>query len=210
MGRYYGQKVNGVRADAIIAEYFPKDYMGTAIEVGATNGITMSNTYYFEQKGWLCLCIEPNSNYFEQLKQNRKHAQPYACGIENAHNVNFTIFQVKRPKNESAISSLLPSAYLLAIHKELILGSRTELVEVRTLDHCIEEFGLFKNIDFISIDTEGTELDVLKGLDIHKWQPRLFIIENNTYDLDCVAYLKEFGYELGKSHYPNDFFIRSV
>jgi FkbM family methyltransferase len=63
------------------------------------------------------------------------------------------------------------------------------------------------NIDFVSIDTENTELDVLKGFDIKRWKPKLFVIENNFDEPFIAEYLKEFGYERVKRVAVNDFFV---
>lgn len=52
---FYGQHGE----DAYIKTLFPDNYIGTCIEVGAYDGISLSNTYFFEQKGWKSLCIEP-------------------------------------------------------------------------------------------------------------------------------------------------------
>lgn len=61
----------------------------------------------------------------------------------------------------------------------------------------------------VSIDTENTELDVLKGFDINRWKPKLLVIENN-YDESFIAdYLKPFGYVRDRRVGGNDFFIQS-
>ena len=65
-----------------------------------------------------------------------------------------------------------------------------------------------EKIDFVSIDTEGTELEVLMGFDINRWKPRLFIIENNFDEPKLADYLKDFGYKFSQRLGVNDFFVR--
>ena len=53
--RYYGQHYE----DVFIETLFPGKNNGVCVDVGAYDGVNMSNTYYFEKKGWKCVCIEP-------------------------------------------------------------------------------------------------------------------------------------------------------
>jgi hypothetical protein len=80
-------------------------------------------------------------------------------------------------------------------------------VEVKKLDTVLSRINLEK-IDFVSIDTEGTELEVLMGFDINKWNPRLFIIENNFNESKISDYLNGFGYKFSQRLGVNDFFVR--
>jgi hypothetical protein len=86
-------------------------------------------------------------------------------------------------------------------------------VSVRTLDSCLDEFNetmTFRSIDFISIDVEGGELEVLEGFNIAFWKPTLFVIENNDepHVKAVKEYLEPFGYKLDQRLEVNDFYIR--
>jgi hypothetical protein len=80
-------------------------------------------------------------------------------------------------------------------------------VEVKKLDTVLSRINLEK-IDFVSIDTEGTELEVLMGFDINRWKPILFIIENNFEESKFLDYLRDFGYKFSQRIGVNDFFTR--
>lgn len=198
---YYGQ----FKTDKFIEEYFDSSHVGVCIEIGACDGYIGTNTFYFEKKGWECICIEPNPNYYKNLKLNRKISLSYACGNENSDDREFTIFDLGN--NQSAISSLSVDKRLVNSHSHLIKNNFTTKVKVRTLDFILEELKFDKKIDFISIDTEGTEIDVLKGFNINKWKPKLLIIENNFNDSEIEIYLKNFGYKKDKRIEVNDFYI---
>lgn len=189
--------------DDIISSYFPKDYVGTCIEIGAADGIMGSNTLLFEKRGWRAICVEPNSVLAAECKKNRKEVYPWAIsdftGLEK-----FTIYDVAGSK-ESAISSLEVDERLVKQHVPLIHGQREEMVNVTTLDNLLKVCKVDK-IDFISIDTEGTELKVLKGFDIQRWMPSLLVIENNFNDPEIEDYLRVFGYEKFKRNVVNDFY----
>ena len=200
---YYGSSLE----DKIIEEYFGSDYIGGCIDVGATNGNDENNTRYFEEKGWNCLCIEPNPNFFPHLKRNRKNAVNYAISNFNKDLIDFTVVTLNN-NNECAVSSLNVNEKLLQDHISFNPTFVDVKVSVRTLDYCIENHYKYDKIDFLDIDTEGTELDVLKGLDINRWQPKLIVIENNYNDSIIEEYLKNFNYIKDKRVGVNDYFIK--
>jgi FkbM family methyltransferase len=198
---WYGQ----FNTDEIIAGFFPDGYIGSAVEVGASHGTVSSNTYHFELNGWLCLCIEPNPGLFAALKNNRKHVLPYAVDMVNADDIPFTVITLSNG-DTTAISGLQIDERLIETHP--VIKRETILVPTRTLDTCLDEFGQFDHIDFISIDTEGTEYNVLRGFDIDRWNPILLVIENNFDEPRIANYLEGFGYKRIRRYVINDFYTR--
>ena len=198
---FYGQ----FKTDKYISEFFAPDFIGTCIDVGAARPIRNNNTYYFEQKGWTVYCIEPNKNYIPALTTARKNVFNFACGSHNLDEVEFTVCTLA-DGNQEPVTSLKVDRRLLAKHK--IYNPKLEKVKVklRTLDSFIQEQGIEK-IDFLSIDTEGTELDVLRGFDIQKYRPRLMVIENNFNNPTIEEYLRRFGYVKNKRVAINDFYF---
>lgn len=207
---YYGQW----ETDKIIESYFDNNSVGKCIEVGAADGIRGSNTKYFEDNGWDVLCIEPNLEHKESLDSCRKLVKYYACGKENIES-SLHIFRVGKNNIASSLTSLKPDKRLVDDHREIINDSYEVEVKVRTLDWILENetsntsFTGVTNIDFISIDTEGTELDVIKGLDFNKYSVKLFIIENNYNDDNIEEYMNLVGYKKDRRYKINDFYIKS-
>jgi len=197
---YYGQF--DPPTDKIIEEYFDPSKWGIAIEVGAAHGIAASNTLHFEQIGWKCLCIEPNPNLFLQLQRSRRYVLNWAISDFHADNIDFNVCTLGESE-ETAISALRIDQELFNMHN--VSKVYTIKVSVRTLDECIQSF--FTPIDFISIDTEGTELDVLKGLSINRYKPKLLVVENNFNNPNIEEYLKPFGYMKVRRHVINDFYM---
>ena len=207
--KYYGQ----FEDDKIIESYFKQNYIGGCIDIGATNGVHINNTKYFEEKGWYCLCVEPNPKSYEQLKINRKNTLNLAVSNYNKNLVDFTIVCLNDNsiiENEGAISSLSIDENLYNDHiKAGFKLTTTDIkVSVRTLDYCIEKYYQYPKIDFLSIDTEGTELDVLKGFSLNEWNPTLIVVENNYNDPKIENYLKEFNYIKDKREGVNDYYIK--
>ena len=208
MGRYYGQFNPPV--DRVIESYFPPGYIGAAVDVGAVDGVYLSNTLHFEELGWDVVCIEANPVYAEALRRNRKRALNCAVADRNEDNATFHVVKLVQMNDYSAISALKLDQQLLQKHKELGFTCQESdvPVNVRTLDRCLEEMPLAR-IDFASIDVEGGELAVLKGFDIARWKPPLLVIESNSLDhaKPIADYLKDFGYQLHRRLEVNDFFV---
>lgn len=201
---FYGQ----FNTDFYISKYFPSDYIGTCIDIGMAEAISANNSYHFEQLGWTCLCVEPNPTYFEQAIGVRKIVENVAVGAVDADDVNFDIFNINNG-NFGAISSLRYDQRLVTSHAHMINNMQSIKVKVRTLDTILSQHPEITQIDFISIDTEDTELDVLKGFDIKRWSPKLMVIENNFDEPFIADYLKDFGYVRVERVEVNDFFVKS-
>ena len=199
---FYGQHGE----DIYIKTLFPQGHIGTCIEVGAYDGITHSNTYHFEQNGWNTLCIEPIQSIFEKCKIIRKNS--INCGIsDNDYNEKeFHIFHIANQM--SAISGLVPDTRLINSFASYITNTEKCLVPVRSLNSLLDELKFPIDIDFISIDTENTELDVLKGIDFNKYNIKLLVIENNFNESFCENYLSQFGYKKINRIAVNDFFVK--
>lgn len=199
---FYGQH----KEDAYIDTLFPKNYIGACVEVGAYNGIDMSNTYYFEKMGWRALCIEPILNEFNKCKQVRKECINCCIAEEDGEDRMFHIYHMK--ENVSAMSSLAPDYRLIKAHENLITNVTNCMVAVRSLTSVLDEVNFPKNIDFVSIDTENTELEVLQGIDFNKYKIKLFVVENNFDESFCEDYLKPHGYRKIHKIAVNDFFMQ--
>jgi FkbM family methyltransferase len=201
---FYGQSGE----DLYIRSLFPEDYIGVCIEVGAYDGVTFSNTFYFEQNGWKCLCIEPIESSFNKCKQIRKECVNCCISDSDKEDKLFHIFTLDGD-NMCAISSLEPDERLIESHKHLIRDRTTSMVKVRSLNSLLEELQYPLKIDFISIDTENTELDVLKGIDLMKYDVKLLLIENNYDEPMCEDYLKQYGYKKIYRIAVNDLYMKN-
>lgn len=200
--KWYGQF--DPPTDSVIRSYFDPTYRGAAIEVGAVDGIFYSNTYALELEGWLCLAIEANPENYEALKKNRKHAMTCACGSWTGE-AELTIYDIRQP-DHTAVTSISPDPKLVAQYGATVV--RRVPVKLKTLDDCIKEFGMFQKIDVVSIDTEGTELHVLKGFDIGSWNPSLIVTEDNHgNNIHLSKHLERHGYHRHRRHGVNDFWV---
>jgi FkbM family methyltransferase len=203
----YGQ----FNEDGFILSQYTQSF-GYAIEVGGADGLNGSPTKCLEDLGWKTLLIEPNPQLFTEAKKHRPHVFNCAAGEVCEDNVGMTIYTLNGG-NETAVSGLNPNTKLIEQHQHLIQDQRLELVNKRTLNVLIYEWEKvlgeeIPNIDFVSIDTEGTELDVMKGFNIGKYQPKIIALENNFEDMNYRRTMFGYGYILYNRIGVNDYYIR--
>jgi hypothetical protein len=101
---------------------------------------------------------------------------------------------------------------LIEQHQHLIEDQYLEIVNKRTLTTIIKEWEAelgeeIKQIDFLSIDTEGTELQVVSGFDFERYQPKIIALENNFDDFYYRRMMWNIGYVLYEKIGVNDYFI---
>jgi len=145
---------------------------GYFVDVGAHDPQEDSQTFHLEQRGWTGVLIEPQPDLAEKLRLKRKATVvDVACSTpENAGRTS--PFQLAG--RYSSLNDRLPVATALAIG--------TIEVPVRTLDQVLLEAEAPAPIDFVSIDVEGHEVEVLRGFDLQHWRPRLILIEDHVLD----------------------------
>lgn len=195
--------------DEFMNTLFEANYKGVCVDVGAHNGSGGSNTYFFEKKGWRALCIEPILEEYNKCVAIRKECVNCCIGETDEDDKAFHIYNLVGG-NTSAISSLEPDQRLVESHKHLILSTTVVQTKIRSLNSLLRELDYPKDIDFISIDTENTELDVLKGIDFAVYNVKYLIVENNFDEPHHEEYLKQFGYKKFKRIAVNDFYVKSA
>jgi FkbM family methyltransferase len=157
---------------------------GFFIDIGANDGITISNTYVFEQLGWNGICVEPLPDIFLKLKKSR-NCNCYNVAIAEHSQSNQTYINATSANNDVAGTSMLSGleSTMTDKHKQLIKesGGNIEYITVQTMmfDDLMSNYPEIKYIDLLSIDVEGGELNVLKSINFNKFSFGLIIVENN-------------------------------
>jgi FkbM family methyltransferase len=136
---------------------------GFFVDVGAYDGITGSNTYFFEKnRKWQGLCIEGNSSVFSNLKSNRQSICLNVCAYKENKIVRFN-----KISGYSEMLSGISSSYC-SRHRERVNTESAFYECEQSVEYCpsyrletIFDNLNIKNVDLLSIDTEGSELDVL-------------------------------------------------
>jgi FkbM family methyltransferase len=207
---FHGEVQDGKHVDQVLREYFSDyAYKGVFFDVGAFEPITISNSYHFEKNGWACYCFEANTNGIPLLKQHRANVYNYAISDQDKDIVEFNIVTLRESWTASYSAISLSDEYQRIFGK--IPASAVSKISVpqKTLNSVItNEIPDILRIDIMSLDIEGGELDCLKGLDIHKYKPRVMVIENAMPENKTIQmYLEQFGYKLDKQISYNQYYI---
>lgn len=128
---------------------------GYYVDVGAYDGVEHSNTLALERLGWSGVCIEPQAGAFERLAANRK-AACVQCAVSD---------------KDGAV--LFDGDHIVAVH-----GS---LVACNTLASVLDMVDAPHVIDYLSVDTEGSDLEVLLSVNLDEYFVKLITVEHNTY-----------------------------
>lgn len=201
--------VSQLGQDKFIDEYFQQQTNLVFLDVGAHDGITLSNTYFLEKhRLWSGLCIEPQPSEFEKLRDNRNCiCLNTAVSIYDGE-IDFTYVD-GYANMLSGISQNYNQAHKDRIVREVNEhgGSiNTIKVPAKRLQSILDQYLLY-NIDFCSIDTEGSEFDIVQSIDFEKTKIKIFIIENNYQDSSIQQFLTNYGYVLHSKLQWDDIFI---
>lgn len=200
--RFYSQ----FGEDRILAKMFAQHEHGACIEVGANNGVDGSTTLYFEDSGWDCMLIEPNPALCKEIKI-RRNARLFECAASSEIG-SATLHVAQGEGNAHAVSAIGDRGMAAQIFKEHGFASEPIDVPTRPLDDLLEEAGWQPEIEFVTIDVEGHELEALKGFSLKKWKPQILIIEDNASMRDSSVrdYLEKRGYVRFRRTGVNDWY----
>ena len=193
------------REKALIRHYFGDSTRGFFVEVGANEPASIqSQTWHLEQRGWHGILIEPNRALADALVRKRPGSKVYNVACSSPAKVG--VAELKIPFLADGTIDTGKAALEVEIDHGGFPAYRNETVKVVTLDSILEENDV-TGIDLLSIDVEGTELDVLKGLDLERYRPRLILLEDKLVYLNKHRWLKRRGYRLVKRTLFDNWYI---
>jgi FkbM family methyltransferase len=167
----------------LVEEFFNDSRTGFFVDVGAADPTLGSQTWHLEQMGWNGVLIEPRPDCAQKLREARR-AKVYQAACTSARNRGTARLHLR--DGYSSLSDKLVIAGLTA---------RDSIeVNTKTLDEILVDAGAPSPIDFISMDVEGHEVEVLDGLDLRRWRPRLIFVEDHVLDLRLHRALLARGY----------------
>lgn len=168
---------------------------GFFVEVGACHPVRLSNTYLLETNfDWQGLLIEPNTDITNELEMHRKSKiVPVAVGAAGTMKL-----QIAKDPEFSQSQKLNISQK----HKGFKSTGRSIDVQVIPLSEIFSLHKVPSIFEFLSVDVEGAELDVLMSNDWTKWRPRLLVVEHNFRKdrTEIKNFLLLNGYQLSKDN----------
>jgi FkbM family methyltransferase len=185
------------REQELVRKFFGGMRSGFFVEVGANRPQQESQTWHLERLGWSGVLIEPQPDLAEELSRVRL-AQVFAVACSSRQNAGKHMrLHVAGPLSALDRARMAPGA-----QPEQVIE-----VPVRALDDVLVEASAPAQFDFLSIDVEGHELEVLSGLDLARWRPRLILIEDHVGNLKRHKFLNKSGYRLIRRVENNGWYV---
>jgi FkbM family methyltransferase len=149
---------------------------GFFVEFGATDGILLSNTYHLEKSlGWDGILAEPLPRWREPLRSNRSAEIDYRCVWRNTGK-ELEFLAANRYPELSSLKTFSASDFNASFR---LVDSEIIKVKTISLNDLLLEHDAPAMIDYVSIDTEGSEFDILNSFDFDKFKIRVMTVEHN-------------------------------
>lgn len=188
-----GYTSNLTANDQFVHYIFGNNYNGYYVEAGACDGIKNSNTYFLEYElGWTGTLVEP-TRQFDLLTKNRPSSKNINCILGNSNNKNVEFIEFT-DINFSELSCTKESLDRLPmedstgrkdiqhLYDGAIKNKVTKTLEQKTLDSLLDDVDAPYTIDYLSLDTEGTEASIIESINFNKREILLISAENLHYN----------------------------
>lgn len=171
-----------IRQD-LVALFFLGSNPGYFVEFGACDGVYLSNTFMLETYyGWDGLLVEPSTHYNKVLTQKRTATIDTLCvADQTGKTVEFT--EVVGLQGLSGVSEYAFNDIHTETRKNLGIKYDVETISLKDL---LDKHNAPQVIDYISIDTEGSEYSILNSYDFSRQFKLITVEHNNTYTKDLI------------------------
>ncbi|RLD66243.1 MAG: FkbM family methyltransferase [Bacteroidetes bacterium] len=179
----------------VFGEAFNEKKHGYFLDIGAHDGVHLSNTYLLESKyNWSGICIEANPVTFKKLKRNRRAECLNICLDRSEGEVNFVL----RGEMGGIVDQDLDNKESHTINNKVIK------LKTMSLNRVLGDKNELNSIDYLSIDAEGAEERILAEFDFHKYTFKCITIERPSKLLQKL--FQSHGYIKIKENPDMDFF----
>ena len=208
---YYGQNKEDEIINNLIVSKYGENFKGSILDLGANDGVTLSNSRFFVERGWHGVLVEAGNKPFEKLIANSDPSTiciNCAIGNENGSLNFYESNNLLNSEDVGLVSSLV--SHETTRWREAGIGYVEYKVDCFTWDSFVDKFHLKnRNFDIISIDIEGMDYDVLIQMNLEALGCKVLCIEFNGLEMDkYVNYVSKFNMHLVHKNPENLIFIK--
>jgi FkbM family methyltransferase len=182
----------------------------TYLDIGAHHPVRINNTYLFYQNGCRGVCVEPNPRLFACLRDARPEDVCLNVGVGGVRQEAVPFYEMNAD-TLSTFSEPEARRYVEEHGKQIV---RVAEVDVITPKEIVARY-FQGSPDFVSLDVEGLELEILGAFDLTGARPAVFCVETITYATDgtgkkltdVINYLTGAGYMVYADAYINTIFV---
>lgn len=162
--------------DLFVLQRLKEKRGGYFVDFGATDGVSLSNTYLLETEyGWQGLCAEPSQRWHQALKTNRRCAIETRC-VWSCSGVRLPFTECRDGEYSTLTQFAESDSHSEHRRREAHCEYHVESV---SLTDMLSDHGAPPLIDYLSIDTEGSELEILAAHDFERFRFRVVTVEHN-------------------------------
>ena len=193
--------------ESIITSFFKDKKEGFFVDIGAMDGVTYSNTRHLvEYYDWGGILVEPHPIFFEKLKllydrNNRITLFNNAC-LDKETEVDFFMYSDGNDACVSTISDVFKNR-VISIYGDKFAPEPLK-IKTKTLNGIIADY----SVDFLSIDVEGVDMEVLSSNDWNKNRPSLICIEHSMESYLLTNFMHNVNYMEYTKTSGNTFFVQ--
>jgi len=185
--------------DMFVLEVLGSLHGGFFLDSGASDGVAASNTQLLETAfGWRGICVEPNTAFFTELVKNRRCYCVNCCLYNRDGYVEF----LERANTLGGIleeyhpTHLRYARQIFGIPDDALGKPATVQKPARTIRSVLRQFAAPPIIDYWSLDTEGSELAILKSFPFNEYSFRVLTVEHNRLPVreEIRGFLESRGY----------------
>jgi FkbM family methyltransferase len=158
--------------DVLLRRVFPEGTAGFYIDVGANDPIRDSVTKHFYDQGWHGINVEPATTPYAALCAQRERDVNLNVGISSREGT----LEFLECASHHGLSTFSPRVADTCRKRGMVFHTRS--VPVTSLARMCEQY-VDRPIDFLKIDVEAHEREVIEGGDWHRWRPRVVVVETN-------------------------------
>jgi len=169
------QSYSQIGQDLKVIEFYKEKKNGFFVEIGASDGLNLSNTYLLEKSfDWKGICVEPIPNNYKKLIINRKNS---ICCDNAVYNESNLIVPFDIANNADLLSGISSN---IDAHKDAVNANKTTIdVTTISLNDLLDKNNAPNFIEYLSLDTEGSEYEILKTFNFNKYIFGLIDVEHN-------------------------------
>lgn len=190
----------------VIDTIFNYKKKGYFVDLAASDGIKINNTFLLEKElNWKGICIEPNPNYFKELKKNRN------CILSNIVVDNENDKEIKFRIDNGELGGIVDddTDNNFRIRGKQLLKADILNLKTKTLDFILDKFKAPKIIDYLSLDVEGAEERILSKFPFDKYTFLAMTIERPSPELENILFKNGYVFVM-KSKFDTFYVHKSI
>lgn len=170
----HAENSSSQRMQDLLADFVCEGRAGLYCEFGATNGKSLSNTFFLEvERNWRGVLAEPGRNWHAQLAANRPDAHIDHRCVYASTGTGIEFYEAEIGEYSTTVSD-----FSRDVHGHHRNKNNKYIVETVSLNDLLVSYG-FDSLDYLSVDTEGSEYIILKEFNFDKFRPKLITVEHN-------------------------------